>query len=369
MLRRRIEGPDWGEFLGRSLVDVPASLIEGAVRGRRILITGAGGSIGSELAHLVAVSTPEVLLMLDLSEHALYESHRRIAASAQRNVVPIVGSVCDRTLLHRVLSEYSPDLVIHAAAYKHVPLMEQNPFSAIENNAVGTLRLILAACEHRVRQLLMVSTDKAVRPCSVMGASKRLAELVLLSHSHPETSMQALRLGNVLGSSGSVSVLFQEQLRLCVPLTVTDANVERYFLTIEEAEAALLEAVIHKEKQGILVAECGTSRRVLDLAHFLARQDGRLIEEELEIEFVGLRPGDKLREELVGPEETVEEDSFGNLHLVHSPHPDAIDVAYTFDKLQSAIRRADLGAMMTAVMGILPEYKPGNFASSLTEYK
>lgn len=364
-----MEGPDWGEFLGRSIADVSSSLANAAVQGRRILITGAGGSIGSALAQLIAANTPEVLVMLDLSESALYESHRRISVSDQRHVVPVVGSICDRTTLHRVLGEYSPDLVIHAAAYKHVPLMEQNPFSAIENNALGTFRLAMASCEHHVRQLLMVSTDKAVQPCSIMGASKRLAELVLLSHSQPETSMQALRLGNVLSSSGSVSLLFQEQLRLFVPLTVTDSKVERYFLAIEEAESALLEAIVHQEKRGVLVAECGSPRRVLELAHFLARQDGRLIEEELEIEFVGLRPGDKLREELVGPDEALEEERFGMLRSVHSPHPDVVEVAYAMDRLQSAVRRVDLRDLMTEVTNLVPQYQSGDHISPPVESK
>lgn len=353
----------WEEFLGRRVIGVPPARVEGMMRGRRVLITGAGGSIGSAVSRLFAAGSPETLVMLDLSEAALYESHRKIPSLPQSRIIPVVGSVCDTVLLDRVLGEYVPDLIVHAAAYKHVPLMEQNPFSAISNNVVGTFRLVQATRKHGIHKMLMVSTDKSVDPCSMMGVSKRLAELVVLAHSSASPALQVLRLGNVLGSSGSVSLLFQEQLRAKQPLTVTNVNAERYFLTIEEVESALLEAIRCEEKQGIWIADCGSPRRVLDLALFLAHQETR--SKEPEIQFIGLRPGDKLREKLVADDESVEIGEMGRLSFVHSPHPAAADVTAAINALESAIESSDLCALIATITQLVPQYKPGSQISSL----
>lgn len=345
---------DWGEFLGRPAVEANPSLAGGSVAGKSVLITGAGGSIGSGLARAVLAGGPRTLVLLDVSEGGLYECLRALANASRTVVVPVVGSVGDERLLTNTMRRRGVELALHAAAYKHVPLMERNPFAAVMNNAVGTYRLVRAAGEAGVSRLTMVSTDKAVNPRSVMGASKRIAELAALSHSTEECRINAIRLGNVLGSSGSVAPIFAEQLGLGLPLTVSDPQATRYFLTPEEAQGAILIAAGSGVAGKILVADCGEPRRVVELARFLGKRFGC---PEPRVEYVGLRAGDKLFEELVAePEETISGE-IGGLRVVDSPHPNRSETIAGIERVAAAADKFDLDDLLAAIAELVPSYE------------
>ncbi|HWZ52257.1 MAG TPA: polysaccharide biosynthesis protein [Granulicella sp.] len=333
--------------------------------GKRILLTGAGGFIGSALAGAIARSQPESLILLDSSEHSLYQidrdlSHSGVACAA------ILGSVSDRALLNDLFHHHRPQIVIHAAACKHVPLMEQNPFAAIANNALGTWALARTAALHPLHpaeQLLLVSTDKAVDPHSLMGASKRIAELILLAlsgnHSlatRPATQRTAVRLGNVLGSHGSVVPLFLDQIAQGGPLTVTHPEARRYFLTLEQSVEALLDALEapSPDPASILVPELAPPIRILDLARHLIAQQASATE----IAFTGLRPGDKLEESLIATRERWLPRVTANLRAIASPAPTANALEAAMHALDQTLQQRDLDAMLRTVLELVPEYTP-----------
>jgi FlaA1/EpsC-like NDP-sugar epimerase len=361
-MRPKREEIDWTEFLERPRLEADPELASSLV-GKSVMITGAGGSIGAGLARTLSAGGPQILVLLDLSEGGLYECCRKIAGLARSSrtiVAPLVGSVGDGRLIESIVRRHGVDLIFHAAAYKHVPLMERNPFSAIVNNAIGTGRLAAAAGEAGVSGLTVVSTDKAVNPRSIMGASKRIAELVALSHSTGECRMNAIRLGNVLGSSGSVVPIFCEQLERGLPLTVSHPEVTRYFLTPNEAEAAILAAAGSPVSGKILVAECGDARRVVDLARYLGRRLVPAEQVEPLIEYIGLRPGDKLSEELVAkPEEVVLGETRG-LWIVSSPHAERSEVISGIERLAAAADKDDLEELLAAIAELVPSYRPSS---------
>jgi FlaA1/EpsC-like NDP-sugar epimerase len=365
---------DWPEFLGRPPVADDATLAESAVRDRSVLITGAGGSIGSGLAAVVLAGRPQKLLLLDLSESALYECFRRLSGMPRTQgaeIVPVTGSIGDGRFIAHLLRQHRPELIFHAAAYKHVPLMEQNPFSAIANNSIGTCRLVVATLEEGVSRLILVSTDKAVHPLSVMGASKRVAELVVLSHGtsnddNVEAGMNVVRLCNVLGTSGSVAAIFQEQAQRGSALTVTAAEAKRYFLAPGEAGRAILRAAASPVRSRVLVPDCGEEFRILDLARHIARKCGA--GRDAEVEFTGLRPGEKLREELWSSDETVEAILPDRMRVLRSPAPSMAALTTAMRRLESAIEKFDRCELMDAVGELVPGYKAssagGSFAAA-----
>ncbi len=354
---------DWSEFLGRAPIVEDPALAASAVGDSSALITGAGGSIGSGLAAAVLAGRPRALVLLDLSEGALYECCRRLSAlpgASGTEIVPVIGSVGDARFLDHLFRQHRPDLVFHAAAYKHVPLMEQNPFSAIANNSIGTYRLVVAALEAEVSRLIAVSTDKAVNPLSVMGVSKRIAELVVLSQAPSEASkreagMNVVRLCNVLGSSGSVAEIFQEQAERGLPLTVTDVDASRYFLTPAEAEMAILQAAVSPVWGRVLAPDCGEEFRILDLARFVARKCGA--GRDAGFEFTGLRPGDKLREELWSGDEVVEGVLSGGMRVLRSSTPSMREVSLAMHRLEAAVESFDRSELMNAIAELVPEYQ------------
>jgi FlaA1/EpsC-like NDP-sugar epimerase len=330
-------------------------LVERAVGGRSVLITGAGGSIGSGLARAVLAGRPGKLMLLDLSESALYESWRTLieTAGAATRIVPIVGSVLDSEFLRFVFDRDAPQVVFHAAAYKHVQLMEENAFSAFRNNSVGTYRLALAARAAGVERLISVSTDKAVNPTSVMGASKRIAESIVLSHSMSETRMNVVRLCNVLGSSGSVATIFREQAADGRPLTVTDARAERYFLLPAEAEMAILRAAVSPIWGRVLIPDCGEPVRILDLARRIAAPAGGRVASE----FPGLRPGEKLCEELRSSDEVPEFPLLDGLRVMRGAFPVEMEVAALMRGLESALGSFEMDRLLTAVRAFVPAFR------------
>ncbi len=305
---------DVEDLLGREPVPPQTALVASLLRGRTIMVTGAGGSIGSELCRQILQERPSRLLMLDHSEYGLYTLHRELEALCaakypEVEIVPLLASVVNRARLDWICTTYRPSTVYHAAAYKHVPMVECNPSEGIINNVFGTLNMAQAARDAQVDSFVLVSTDKAVRPTNLMGASKRMAELVLqtlASQSAPEaTTFSMVRFGNVLGSSGSVVPLFRDQLSRGGPLTITDAEVTRYFMTIPEAVQLVLQAAAMAEGGEVFVLEMGEPVKIIDLARRLVELSGLQVRDaqnpdgDIEFTFIGLRPGEKLYEELL----------------------------------------------------------------------
>jgi FlaA1/EpsC-like NDP-sugar epimerase len=290
------------DILGREPAKLDDDAIDTMVKGRVVLVTGAGGSIGSELCRQVAARSPARLIMLDQCEVLLYQAEQElIAAGAGALITPIVGDVVDADRLRDVFVRYAPELVLHAAAHKHVPMMESQPSEALKNNVLGTAVVARLAAEFGADKFVLISSDKAVNPTNVMGASKRLAELVVQSmqaRAGGRTSFLAVRFGNVLGSSGSVIPIFRRQIAAGGPVTVTHPEVKRYFMTIPEAVGLVLQSATLGGGGDILILEMGEPLKIIDVARQLIELSGLRPDIDIEIRIIGLRPGEKLVEEL-----------------------------------------------------------------------
>lgn len=298
------------DLLGRDTVDPDLSLLAKNIESKVVLVTGAGGSIGSELCRQILYVNPAVLLLVDQSEHALYLIHQELeqrVAGRQIVLIPMLASVQNESRLREIISTWRPHTVYHAAAYKHVPMVEHNPCEGISNNVLGTLRLAIVASEYGVRNFVLISTDKAVRPTNIMGASKRLAEIILQSIAacKVETKFCMVRFGNVLGSSGSVVPKFRQQIQDGGPITVTHPEMTRFFMTIPEAAQLVIQAGALAKGGDVFLLDMGKPVKILDLARRMIELSGMTIKEfgctegDIEIEIVGLRPGEKLYEELL----------------------------------------------------------------------
>ncbi len=310
---------DIEDLLGRDPVPPDRALLARKLAGKVVLVTGAGGSIGSELCRQILLQGPRQLLLLDHNEFGLYSIHQELQGLCASNelgvlLVPLLGSVANSPRLHEICRAYRPSIVYHAAAYKHVPMVESNPAEGIVNNVFGTLNMARAALDSEVANFVLISTDKAVRPTNIMGASKRMAELVLQALAtaqvgqpgpHPSACFSMVRFGNVLGSSGSVVPLFRRQLAAGGPLTVTHSEVTRYFMTLPEAAQLVLQAGAMASGGEVFVLDMGEPVRILDLAHRMVELSGLKVRDEahpdgdIEIAITGLRPGEKLYEELL----------------------------------------------------------------------
>ena len=331
------------------------------ISGSTVLVTGAGGSIGSALMRRIVAYSPQLLILLDHSEQNLYQVESDLTLNG--DTVPlasVLGDICNEALLSEIFERYRPNIVYHAAAFKHVPLMERNPIAAIQNNVLGTNVLARAARKHRVQVMTMVSTDKAVRPRSIMGASKRVAELALVRWSCRENHMNSIRLGNVFGTEGSVVKLFAQQISAGGPVTVTHADATRYFLTLEEA-VDLIVLASELPAAGILIPDLGEPVRILDLARRMIKEAGFVVDTAIPITFIGLRPGEKMTEHLVSAGEFLESTDDPRLSDVRSAemHPDRFDTLIT--SLASAVERRDLFAILETLRCMVPEYEPSEY--------
>jgi FlaA1/EpsC-like NDP-sugar epimerase len=344
------------DLLGREPVMLDEAGIEEVLGGSTVMITGAGGSIGSELCRQVAKYTPERLVLYELSESNLYSIEQDLAERWPGvQVTTLIGDVKDLERMRDVCGRWRPDVVFHAAAYKHVPLMEdeENSWQCLRNNVLGTYNAALAAAEHGVGRFVLISTDKAVNPTNVMGATKRVAEVVVsaMAASHAATRFMAVRFGNVLGSSGSVIPKFKEQIARGGPVTVTHPDIIRYFMTIPEAARLVLQAAVIGESGQVLVLDMGEPVKIVELARQLIRLAGSS-EDEIRIEFSGLRAGEKLYEELLADADTTLPTAIRQLRvarLVDHPMPTVL-----LESLQSSTRSSDARQILAQV---LTEYR------------
>jgi FlaA1/EpsC-like NDP-sugar epimerase len=356
----RIRNIDLEDLLRRDPVTIDTPHVEALLQRQVVMVTGAGGSIGSELCRQIAAFRPALLIAFELSEFALYQLIEEFRDKhPEITLVALAGDVKDFTLLEDVMGRYSPSVVFHAAAYKHVPLMEEhNAWQAVRNNVLGTYRLAQVAVHHRVRRFVLISTDKAVNPTNVMGASKRLAEMVCqaLQQGTGETAFETVRFGNVLGSDGSVVPKFQEQIARGGPLTVTHPDVTRYFMTIPEAAQLVLQASSMGSGGEIFMLEMGKPVKIVDLAQDLIRLYG-FRDDQIKIVFTGLRPGEKLYEELLTDDETTRPTPHPKLRIARAREVDREWLA-EFQPWMSQRSILSDDAVRRDLRRWVPEYEP-----------
>ena len=305
------------DLLGRDPISVDMDSILGYVQGKVVLVTGGGGSIGSELCRQIATHKPKRLVIVDIYENSVYDVQQELKQKyPELDLVVLIASVRNTNRMNYIFSKYRPHIVYHAAAHKHVPLMEDSPTEAIKNNVFGTFKTAQAAAMSGVQRFVMISTDKAVNPTNIMGASKRICEMIIQTFDkHYDTEFVAVRFGNVLGSNGSVIPLFRKQIAAGGPVTVTHPDIIRYFMTIPEAVSLVLQAGAYAKGGEIFVLDMGEPVKILTLAENLIKLSGYRVGEDIKIKFTGLRPGEKLYEELLMDEEGMKDTANKMIHI------------------------------------------------------
>ncbi|MHC4198435.1 MAG: polysaccharide biosynthesis protein [Planctomycetota bacterium] len=343
---RQIHNVTIEELLGRAPVELDMEAIGKLLAGKVVAVTGAGGSIGSELARQVVGFGPSKVVLIDWSENNLFEIERELRGPNRKNggteLVPCIADIGDRGRMERVFASTRPSVVFHAAAHKHVPMMEANPCEAVKNNILGTMAAAEVSIEHGVEEFVLISTDKAADPMSVMGMTKRVAELCVQALGRDRgAKLVAVRFGNVLGSSGSVVPIFREQIEKGGPVTVTHPEMVRYFMTIPEAVQLVLQATTIGEAGDILVLDMGEPVKIVDLARELIGLSGLREPDDITIEFTGVRPGEKLREALCGPGEELASSSHPKVRVARGASPDLKGLLPRVERLAEAAGRGD----------------------------
>lgn len=385
------------DLLGRTPIDLDTPELQRFLAGKRVLVTGAGGSIGSEICRQTMRFCPDRLILLERAENALFEIDRELRHNwVGSDIRPSIGDVCDAARVRQVFQAERPHVVFHCAAHKHVPMMEAHPCEAIKNNIFGTKTVADTCRASGVAAFVLVSTDKAVNPTSVMGATKRIAELYVQSLNvetrgrgdagtrrqekalpfpvsprlrvSASTRFLAVRFGNVLGSSGSVVPIFQKQIEAGGPVTVTHPEMKRYFMTIPEASQLVMQAGAIGQGGEIFVLDMGAQVRIVDLATELIRRNGLRPHEDIEIRFTGIRPGEKLYEELAGDDEQTCPTAHEKIRVWKLPAADARQVESELDMLARAAETGDAQSAVAALAHCVPEYRPGtSFKTPLPE--
>ena len=352
------------DLLGREEIKLDKSSINDFIKGKRVLVTGAGGSIGSELVRQCIKFEPSILVMMDISELNLFEIDREVIEE-ESNILfkPVLSDIRDYSVVDQVFNEFKPQVVFHAAAYKHVPMQEYFPWEAVKTNVFGTSNLSDISVKYDVEKFVLVSTDKAVKPVNVMGATKRLAEMVTqdFNRKNNETEFMAVRFGNVLGSSGSVIPIFQEQIKKGGPVTVTDPDMERYFMSIPEASQLILQAGSLGIGGEVFILDMGDPIKIIDIANELIRLSGYEPELDIPIEFTGTRPGEKKIEELSLPTEQLDKTKHDKIFVLNDPEIKMETLASIISgikELENGLSGRTANQVRSILSSILPEYKP-----------
>ncbi len=356
------------DLLGREPVPNSLDDIRTKIRNKTVLVTGAGGSIGSELVRQLATLQPRSLILFERSENDLYRICMELAATHKDlNYVPVIGDILDVNLLREIFAQHRPQSVLHAAAYKHVPMMERHCFQAVTNNVFGTYNVALVARQYQVDDFVMISSDKAVRPTNVMGVTKRIAELLILALQKQHTRFIAVRFGNVLGSNGSVIPLFKQQIASGGPVTVTHPEIERYFMTIPEAVQLVLQALSMGKGGEIFVLDMGEPVKIVDLARNLIRLSGYEPDRDIPIVFSGLRPGEKLFEELHLEAEGMVPTTHQKIRVLTGMHPSFEQVQSWLNELATHSDAKNVHALIATICNIVPEYQPSKEIQALCQ--
>ncbi len=357
---KEIKDVEIEDLLGRDEVHLDINAIYSYVYNKTVLITGGGGSIGAELCRQISEYQPKKLVILDISENNIY----KILNELRRNfpmldIIPLVASVRDKQRVKSIFAEYRPHVVFHAAAHKHVPLMEYNPHEAVKNNVFGTFNVVKAADEYDVDRFILISTDKAVNPTNIMGATKRIAEMIIQTYNNQSsTEYTAVRFGNVLGSNGSVVPLFKQQIEEGGPITVTHPDITRYFMTIPEAVQLVIQAGSMAKGGEIFVLDMGDPVKIVDLAENLIRLSGFEPYVDIDISFIGLRPGEKLYEELLLNEEGLSKTENETIYIGKPLDLDFKTLCQQLDQLGNYVEK-DARDLLDKVRKIVPTYKNG----------
>lgn len=354
----RIKDVDLEDLLGRDPIQLDNRGIAEYIEGKTILVTGGGGSIGSELCRQIAVFNPKKLIIFDIYENNAYDIQNELKDSfPDLELKVLIGSIRDRNRLHEIFTKNNIDVVFHAAAHKHVPLMEDSPKEAIKNNVFGTLNLALEASEAKIDRFVMISTDKAVNPTNIMGATKRLCEMIIQAvNKESETEFVAVRFGNVLGSNGSVIPLFKRQIANGGPVTVTHKKIIRYFMLIPEAAQLVLQAGAFAKGGEIFVLDMGKPVKIYDLACDLIRLSGLEPNRDIKIVFTGLRPGEKLYEELLMSEEGLEDTVHKKIHVGKPTFEDMNSLTIKLEQLRKLLEVDDIKELKRQMQLIVPTY-------------
>ena len=343
------------DLLGREPIQINSEEVLGYVNGRVVLVTGGGGSIGGELCRQIASHNPRQLIILDIYENNAYEVQQELVRRyPDLNLVVLIGSVRNTNRVNSIFETYRPEIVYHAAAHKHVPLMEDSPNEAIKNNVMGTYKIAAAADRYGTDRFVLISTDKAVNPTNVMGASKRICEMIIqMMNQRSKTNYVAVRFGNVLGSNGSVIPLFKQQIAEGGPVTVTDPEIIRYFMTIPEAVSLVLQAGAYAKGGEVFVLDMGEPVKILDLAVNLIKLSGYRPGEDIEIQFTGLRPGEKMYEELLLEQEKLEKTANRMIFIERPADFDTADFERKLEKLIAAAKKesADIRSEIREIVG------------------